>query len=208
MTDPLDELRNTTKSIQQKKEANLNQAHKERLQQQELLAKNSAERQQELKDDARKASEKSRRIKIVILSILIVGLCAFLAFSIHMVFSGAGYTATRKSALASSDRTELDANDKDYIPVRKLARKILADFGRDGEKSIACWYTSLSTGRKERYLETMRKLKLNSSWSVKKIEKDVKRERFSVLCANGKKNSVTLDVVYNDDMELKLVKVY
>ena len=208
MTDPLKELRSTTKTIQQKQEESLKQTHQQRLEQQELLAKNSIEHQQGVKGDAKKAADKSQRMKIAILSIVIVGLCAFLGFSIYIVTSASGSVATRKTVLASSGRTELFANDKDYLPVRKFALKILADFGKDGAKSVDCWYSSLTTVRKARCLAVMKKLKLDSSWKVKKIEKDSKGERFFVFCANGKEASVTLDVIYDDEMELKLVKVY
>jgi hypothetical protein len=207
MTNPLDELRNTTKSIHQKQEDNLKKTKEQRLEQQQLLAKNSGEHQQQVQDDAKRIAEKSKRIKITIMSIVILLLGILFAFSIRMVMSGT-HMASSKSSLASSDKIELDANDNEYIPLKKFIKKTLADLQKKHEIEDISWYSSLPRGRKERYFKILTTMGLNDKWSIYSIQKDPKRERFSVICKNGKKALFTLDIVYNDDMEFRIVKIY
>ncbi|MCK5845018.1 MAG: hypothetical protein KAG97_09940 [Victivallales bacterium] len=207
MTNPLDELRNTTKSIHKKQEENLKSTKEQRLRQQELMAKNSAQRQQDVQDETKAIADKSKRIKITIMLFLILLLCVLLAFSIRLAISG-NYSAIGKSNLASNDKIEMDAKDNEYISLKKIIKKTIADFQKNKEIENIPWYSSLSVGRKTRYFKIMTDLGLNDAWSIRSIWKDSKRERFSIVCAKCNTASLTFDVVYNDDMELRIVKVY
>ncbi|NOY74913.1 MAG: hypothetical protein GXP32_03875 [Kiritimatiellaeota bacterium] len=207
MTSPLDDLRNTTKSIQQKQEKNLKQTQRQRLEQQELLAKSSDERQQQIRADAKALANKSKKMKIIVMSIVVALLCALFAFFVRVFVSG-NRVSSRKTDLASSGEFDLDANDNEYVPLKKFITKTIADFKKNKDAASIRWYSTLPAGRRERYAKTMRDLELDDSWSVYEIRKDPKRERFSIHCRKDKKRSIFFEVVYNDDMEFEIVKVY
>lgn len=207
MSSPLDELRNTTKSLQQKKEQNLKKTHDMRLEQQELLSKGSTERHEQIKKDAKAMAAKSKKIKITILAIVIALLCGLLAVSIHMVATNT-YNVSKSSELLSDRTTLLDANNKDYVPLKKFMKSIITDFKKKPEIDTIPWYSSLSLERRERYFDTMVNLKFNDSWEMDAIQEDKVREKFSIKFKNDSGDEITFDIIYNPEMMLRVVKIY
>jgi hypothetical protein len=84
----------------------------------------------------------------------------------------------------------------------------MADFLKQHEMENISWYAALPTGKRARYFKILTSTGLNDEWSIHSILKDPKRDRFSVICKNGEKKIFTLDIVYNDDMEFRIVKIY
>lgn len=207
MSNPLDELRNTTKSLQQKKEDNLHKTQELRLKQQERLSKESSDRQKKTKKDAKSLARKSRRIKITILSIVIALLCAFLAISIRMVLTGT-YTTSNTSELLSDKTSGIDANHKDYVPLKKFMKSIIADLQKKTDIDTIQWYSSLPMDERERYFKTIKELKFDDTWEMDMIKEDPKREKFSMEFKNDSGDAITFDIIYNPDMVLKVVKIY
>jgi hypothetical protein len=207
MSSPLDDLRNTTKSLQQKKDANVEKIKQEQLHQQEILEKKLIDQRKQAKQEARALANKSRNIKITILSVIIASLCVFLAYSINMMIKGASTTA-KKSKLVSDDSNGIDANHKDYVSLKKLSKLMISNFQKNPDNPNLPWYESLPIEKKKCYLELLKDMNFDDTWAMHTIREDKKREKFNMTFKDGAGNSITFEIIRNPDLILKIVKIY
>ena len=206
MGSPLDDLRNISKQINAKKaetERNLKVAHqKER----KNLSQKSFDQQQERKQAAHATAEKSKKIKITILSIFIAVLSVILLCIIRFVCFPKEPPAPPVTLL-SDNFTALKHTEPDYKSIKTFTKEIISTVKNGEPIKDSKWYKGLTSGKRELYIQKLKDAVKLPGLTFTGAEYNKDSGIFKALFKSGDDTSLTVKLVFDKNYKFHIVKI-
>ena len=202
MGSPLDELRQIKKQVDQKKEAiKANQ----RLEK-DHLANSTIQKKQKRDAQIKEINQKSKTLKAVFIAcgFLIIALVMF--FVVQFIFLSGSKKMDVK--LMSDGFKTVSASDDSYLKLSTFTDKLIDTYRKKPKSSTIPWYHSLPTERRQRYKNFLDDHINMPGLSFKSIKTNKDGDMYQVIYESTDGNTLTIELVYNDDFKLRIVKIY
>ena len=190
MGSPLDDLRNISKQINAKKAETEHNLKVAKQKERKDLSQKSLDKQQERQESAVVAAEKSKKIKIIILSVFITVLSVILLCIIRFVCFPKELPAPPVT-LVSYNFTNLKQGEPDYKSIETFTEEITSAVKKGTPIKASKWYSGLSAEKRELY--------------SRKLKEDVKLPGLKFIGAAYNKKSGIFKALYKSDDETSLI---
>ena len=206
MSSPLDDLRKVSNQVAKKKNENLHNIRKKQELERLALSKETLGKKQKRESQTEQMAEKSKKIKQWILSacLLLLGIVMF--FSVRFFFFGT-QLSDKDVVLLSDGLTVLDTDNPEYNNISAFIKKWLSAYKADPAKTKIPWYHGIPGGRTSKYEEILTE-RLQNNPTFDKVRYNESTGLFQAVfnCRDGGK--ITFNIVYDEDDDLKIVKIY
>ena len=208
MGNPLEELREINRRVEQKKNETEKNIVQRQKQERERMSKETLELQQERMRNAARTNKYTRNIKLAVVTTSFI-ILAVLVFFItrYIIFSGS--SELKNVQLISDSFTELDAAAPEYLTVSKFISALTSACKKSASIPDKFFYNGLSDNTKSEYSNILKEKFSLDTLSCSKITFRTEIETFNVLLDNADgTEKVYLRLVYGNNGELKITKVY
>jgi hypothetical protein len=206
MGSPLDDLRNMSNQINRKKAESEEKTKIMQKQEREQLSRKSLDQQQQRKELSKKTAKQAKKMKTGVVVTLASVIIFLLFFIIQYIYSS--MTASSGPVTLLSDNfTPLSNSDERYPELFSFARKVIISAGEGSDIKADRWYKALSSKKQERFENTLKQKAAAPEMIIQDIKYNDKSEIFEVQGMGSDKTELTLDIIYDMNNKLKIVKV-
>ena len=202
MGSPLDELRQIKKQVADTQDAIKNN---QRLQK-EKLANSTVDKKLQRDAYIKEINKKSKKLKAFFLAcgLLLVALVIF--FMLQCILLSDSKKLDVK--LLTDERKQITANDNSYLKLSTFTDKIIDTYKKKPSNSTIPWYHSLPAERRERYKKILDEHINMPGLSFTSVNEEKDDGIFQVVYTSTDGNYMTIELVYNDDFKLRVVKIH
>ncbi len=207
MGSPLDELRKVSTQVEKKKEENIKHVRQHKQLERDFLSKSTVEHKLEMHQKSKLLGKRSQKIKLGIL-ITVFSIFGFIMyFTIRYIVLGQSLSMG-KVGLVSDGFKILDATEPDYSIISSFIKNFTNSYKKNPSEVKSQWYHGLPEGKKIRYQKVLNKMIKIPGMDFKRIKFNKETGWFQVWYEAEDKASLTFNLVYDENYELKIVKIY
>ena len=206
MSSPLDDLRKISNQVAKKKNENLHNIRKKQELERIALSKDSLGKKEKRESQTEQMAKKSKQIKLWILIACLSILGVVMFFSVRSLFFGT-QLSDKDVVLLSDGLTVLDTDNPEYNNISTFIKKWINAYKVDSAKTEIPWYHGIPSGRTLKYEQVLTD-RLQNNPTFDRVRYNDATGLFQAVfsCQDGEE--ITFNIVYNEDDDLKIVKIY